>query len=63
MLLSSKAVKLGEKQEPVKVVQEFEYLGSTISQDSSLDVEVCRQVSKASHVSTVSTVYYGVRIG
>ena len=36
-------VKLGEEQKPVEVVQEFEYLGCTISQDCSLDVEFNRQ--------------------
>ena len=45
-----RAIKLGEEQELVEVVQEFEYLGSTISQDCSLDVEVSRQISKASRV-------------
>ena len=31
------------------MVEEFEYLGSTISQDCSLDQEIDRWISKASH--------------
>ena len=43
-----KSVQLGDGGEHVEVVEEFEYLGSTISQDCTLDHEIDRRVSKAS---------------
>ena len=56
-----RAVMLGEEQEPVEVVLEFEHLGSTISQDFSLDVEVNMGGLARPHTfSAVSTVYYMV---
>ena len=39
---------VGTKEENVEVVEEFEYLGNTISQDCSLDHEINRRISKAS---------------
>ena len=43
-----RAVLLRPAVEPVSVVQEFEYLGSIISADCSLDKEVSSRISKAS---------------
>ena len=43
-----RAVLLRPAVEPVSVVQEFEYLGSIISADGSLDKEVSSRISKAS---------------
>ena len=43
-------VQLRGNEEPVKVVESFEYLGSTISQDCSLDREIDRRIGKASQV-------------
>ena len=45
-----RSVPLGKEHEPVEVVEDFEYLGSTISQDCSLDLEIDRRISKASQV-------------
>ena len=44
-----RAVQLKPGEEPVAVVEEFEYLGSTISQDCTLDREIRRRISNASH--------------
>ena len=46
--MPTRSVQLGEKEENVDVVEEFEYLGSTISLDCSLDHEINRRISKAS---------------
>ena len=42
-----RAVQLSLEEEPVAVVEEFEYLGSTISQDCTLDREISVRISKA----------------
>ena len=42
-----RAVHLKSVEEPVAVVEEFEYLGSTISQDCTLDREISMCISKA----------------
>ena len=47
--IQPRAVQLKPGEEPVAVVEEFEYLGSTISQDCTLDREISRRISKASH--------------
>ena len=44
-----RAVQLKPDEDPVAVVEEFEYLGITISQDCTLDREISRRISKASH--------------
>ena len=45
---SQRDVLLRPSDEPVSVVESFEYLGSTISADCSLDKEVSSRISKAS---------------
>ena len=40
--VSPKSVQLEDEEEHVEVVEDFEYLGSTLSQDCSLDHEVDR---------------------
>ena len=50
-----RAVQLKPDEELVAVVEEFEYLGSTISQDCTLDREISRRISKASR--TFSSLY------
>ena len=42
-------VLVGAGREPIEVVEDFEYLGSTIAQDCLLDREIDRQISKAAH--------------
>ena len=50
-----RSVQLADRDERVEVVEEFEYLGSTIAQDCSLDREIDRRISKASR--TFSSLY------
>ena len=42
-------VQLSEASEPIAVVDHFEYLGSTIAHDCSLDLEISLRISKASN--------------
>ena len=42
-------VQLSEDSQPIAVVDHFEYLGSTIAQDCSLDLEISLRISKASN--------------
>ena len=43
-------VYFGKEEEAVEVVEKFERLGSTITQDCSLDRDVDRWISKALHI-------------
>ena len=50
------SVSLKPEEQPVAVVEEFEYLGSTITKDRTLDIEVNMRISKASQ--TFGSLYW-----
>ena len=55
MGLQPRPVLLSSDSRPVEVANHFEYLGSTVAQDCTLDQEVSMRISKASH--TFSSLY------
>ena len=50
-----RSMQLGDGGEHMEVAEEFEYCGSTISQDYTLDHEIDRQISKVSQTFAAST--------
>ena len=44
-----RSIQFERGREPKEVVEDFEYLGSTITQDCSLDQEIDRRISKAAN--------------